>query len=272
MNRNKLRNRAPQNAPGESMRNIGGSVAQLPQRSLRRDEEVGLGPDSSPTFFRVGLCNEGKVSRAKICGLIDWARRSKMDILIISEGAWRWRNPPEEEGYTFVCPVQQTWGGSGMLCRKEIVEGRRFRMFSGDHAWSVTRFAVTNETAVIGAYITPTAAQTPERMLEFLSCLTETTQPFGRCFLAGDFNAATGTAGRRTLNNWAEQYGFTILNEGLLTHFSSESSQGTDLDLILGKGVEVTNIERECPLAGHARLTACLRIPSVVFISLVSCM
>lgn len=258
-----LRHRAPQNALGESARNADGSVAPLPRRRLQRDGEVTLGPDTNATSLRIGLCNEGKLSKAKMCGLMDWMRRAEMDILIISEGAWRWRSPPQEERYTLVCPVQQAWGGSGFLCKSELVEGRRFKMFSGDHAWSVTCFVISEDTAIVGAYITPTASQTPETMLEFLSCLTNTTRPFGQCFLGGDLNAASGTNGRRILNNWAEESGFTILNAGLLTHFTNERSIGTDLDLILGKGIQVMSIERECPRTGHARLITNLQIPSL---------
>ncbi len=204
------------------------------------------------TNFRIGICNEGKLSRAKLHNMQCWASQHT-DVLLISEGAWRYRSVLDDKGVTFVAPLSQAWGGVGVMCNSSRLPKPRVKFVQSEKHFSIAVLPLNPTTAIIGAYITPAATLDANLVADMLSQLSLYTSKYVHVFLGGDFNSRTGSASRNTLDLWALHNGFQC-RVPFTTHLGAPGGVATDIDLVFTKNIQATLSHIEAPLIGHMRL------------------
>ena len=265
-----LRNRGLQNTSGgiREPHNTTGVLVHDTDGLPEPIQEVEPVPETGRelTTLRIAVGNEGKLSEGKYLDLMHWCK-AEADLLIISEGAWRWKSKPKQEvpGMVFSAPLAQRWGGVGMMCRAGLARGRKFRMYSSGTDWSVTSFCISEHCIIVGAYITPDAARDLSMVTDMLAQVTAETSSYAIAIAAGDWNSATGTASRAAIDAWAVTHGFWLANRGMKTHFSATDSDGTDIDLVFTRGCAVVSgpLVADRPLTGHSRLLMEVKLPHI---------
>lgn len=206
--------------------------------------------------LRLAVVNEGKLSESASFFLSSWAKDNLVSACLVSEGALPGRTLATEGGYCWAAPLVQRKGGAALLFSPEAVAWERKVKLSQcpQRGWAIAAWSTPSGTGVVSVYINPIVIQDPEIRDIFLDKLSIVIGPFPRCIIAGDFNSATNTASRRSIDRWSADNGFRLINKGVLSHFFQEGHPGSDLDLIFARGVNVSLLENTEPFAkGHIR-------------------
>ena len=206
--------------------------------------------------LRLALVNEGKLSEASSFFLSGWAAKNEITACLVSEGALPGRSLATEQGFCWAVPLKQTKGGAGFLLREGAgVAGGKVKLIQcPQRRWSLSLWRTPGGTGLVSAYINPRDSQDSEVLGSFLAKLSGLIEGLPRCVIGGDFNARSGTPSRRALDSWCERQGFALANPGVLTHFVSGDNPGTDLDLVLARGVPVRMLDAvDPPQRGHLR-------------------
>lgn len=218
---------------------------------------------SAPTHsLDITFSNEGKLSRGKLQDLVLWCKRNS-DFLVLSEGAWRYRALPEDPEISITCPLSQSWGGVAIIGKSCLMQGRKCKLFSSDHQWSITCCFLEADTILVGGYITPQAAADATALSAFLECIRRQTLHFPKALVVGDWNSKSGSWNRTTINTWAAENHLLLQNAGMTTHFSDDSVTGTDLDLIFSRNLPCYLKSVGTPRRGHRRLTYTVSFPAI---------
>ena len=208
------------------------------------------------TTVRLALVNEGKPSDASSFALCGWAHANEVDACLVSEGALSGRSLVTDHGYTWEAPLKQTKGGAGFLVgRKAAAVGGKVRLVQCPRrCWSLAAWQTAGGVGLMVAYINPQDVKNREVLTSFLSRLSSLLASATRWVVGGDFNAPSGSTQRRILDCWCEEVGLTLANPGAVTHVAGPEHAGTDLDLILVRGVSVRLLTVQDPFhRGHAR-------------------
>lgn len=238
-----------------TQRGLEGALAEA-RILIARATGTTAGRTAKRTTVRLALVNGGKPSDASSFELCGWAHANEVDACLVSEGALYGRSLVTDHGFAWEAPLKQTKGGAGFLIsRKAATTGGKVRLVQcPKHCWSLASWWTAGGTGLIVAYINPQDVRDREILTSFLARLTSLLEGCSRWVIGGDFNAPSGSAQRRVIDNWCEENGLALANPGVLTHFAGPEHQGSDLDLILVRNATVRVLPaHEPPQRGHVR-------------------